>query len=310
MTNSTLSPQIVNDHVRKQITELLQKRGIYELGSYGWSGPDDYDDDTIGHAMWQTDSLYFHFLEAHFSATHAHGSAPKALESWQQFLVKSGGDFGGLVEAARLSIGLTLFQQRATDRDHYGESSFFQVHLMSSMVLLSAASDRLRDLFIAAVFQVNTDQYEGVRKDADTLKKKKESKASWYSGPFYEATRFPVATTYSTESFTALPALADRIFERRKVRNEIVHVVATELGRQRREFACRKKPDVVDENYSYEDIQAYQKQADTEYQARVSGDVERLTSWYELLIDMSNEVFIIENTLRRHSFLWPRCTSR
>src|SRR5438105_8940759 len=136
-----MAAQITNEHVRAEITKLLHARGVYELGSYGWSGPDDYDDRMIGHAMWQTDSLYFRFLEAHISTTHAQGPAPRPLESWEQFLIKSGGDFEGLVEAARLSIGLTLFQQHATEQDHYAENSFFQVHLISSMVLLSAASD-------------------------------------------------------------------------------------------------------------------------------------------------------------------------
>jgi hypothetical protein len=43
----------------------------------------------------------------------------------------------------------------------------------------------------------------------------------------------------------------------------------------------------------------YLEQADAEYRERVSGDVERLVSWYKLLIDMSNHVFIVENRLRR-----------
>lgn len=66
-----LSPQIANEFIRDEITKLLHARHVYELGNYGWSGPDDYDSEMIGHAMWQTGSLYFHFLEAHFSATHA-----------------------------------------------------------------------------------------------------------------------------------------------------------------------------------------------------------------------------------------------
>src|SRR5262245_9458821 len=93
-----LTPKVADEYVRSEAKRLLHARGIYELGSYGWSGPDDCDDETIGHAMWQTDSLYFHFLEAHFSATHAHGPAPRVLESWEQFLVQSGGDFEGLMQ--------------------------------------------------------------------------------------------------------------------------------------------------------------------------------------------------------------------
>lgn len=218
--------------------------------------------------------------------------------------MKSGGDFEGLIEAARLSVGLTLFHQQATDKDHYGESSFFQVHLLSSMVWLSTASDRLRDLFIAAVFQVNTGQYENAQKDEDDAKQKSERKAVWYSRPFYDAVALSIADDFSKEAFAALPVMADSMFVFRSARNEVVHAVATELGRQQRELARKKKPDVVDENFSYEDIKRHKELADTEYLARVESDVARLVSWYELLIQMSNEVFIVENTLRRKGYVF------
>lgn len=294
------SAKTATDILRQQLESLLAKRGIYKLSSYGWSGPDEYDNETIGHAMWQTDSLYFRFLQAHFSATHANGPKPRILEPWEQFLVQSGGDFEGLVEAARLSIGLTLFQRQATDRDHYGESSLFQVHLISSMVLLSTASDRLRDLFIAAVFHVTTGQFENARADADGLRARDERKAAWYSGPFYEADQ--LAAVYGIEAFRALPAMADRMFEFRSVRNQTVHSIATELGRQQRELAKRKTPDRVAEAYSYEEVQKWREKADLEYRERIETDVAQLIDWYKLLIVMSNDVFIIENTLRRRGY--------
>src|SRR5262245_49805712 len=110
--------QADDESIGTKIDSLLTDRGIYKLGNYGWKGYDEYDDQMIGHAMWQTDSLHFHLLEAHFLATHENGPSPPVLEPWQQFLVASGGDFEGLMEASRLSIGLTLVQQGATKRDH------------------------------------------------------------------------------------------------------------------------------------------------------------------------------------------------
>jgi hypothetical protein len=59
--------------VREDLISLLHERGIYELNSCGRSGPDDHDDEMIGRAMWQTGSLSFRFLDAHFSGAHAHG---------------------------------------------------------------------------------------------------------------------------------------------------------------------------------------------------------------------------------------------
>jgi hypothetical protein len=300
--HSPITPAFVDKYVRDKGERILHARGIYELGSYGWRGPDDFDSETIGHAMWQTDSLYFHFLEAHFSATHANGPAPRVLEPWEQFLVQSGGDFEGLMQAAWLSIGLTLFHRQTTERDHYGENSFFQVHLISSMILLSTAADRLRDLFVAAVFQINTDQYENARAEADGLKGRKERKATWYNGPFYEAAQFAVAAAHAKEAFSALPSMADRMFKLRSLRNQVIHTVATELGRQQRELAEKTEPDVVAEEYFYENVRNWQEQSDAEYLARVEEDVTRLIDWYKLLIEMSNEVFIVENNLRRHGY--------
>src|SRR4051794_16011045 len=95
-----LSPKNADEYIRAETKKLLHERRIYDLNSYGWSGPDDYDPKMIGHAMWQTDSLAFRQLDAHFSATHSGGPAPRVLEPWEQFLVQSGGDFEGLMQAA------------------------------------------------------------------------------------------------------------------------------------------------------------------------------------------------------------------
>jgi hypothetical protein len=295
MTDSPhLSPKIANKYVREKIENLLQGRDIYPLNRYGWTGPDTYDDEMIGHAIWQTDSLYFRFLDEHFSATHANGPAPAALEPWQQFLVTSGGDFEGLIEAARLSIGLVLFQCVTTERDHYAEDSLFQVHLISSMVLLGSASDRLRDLFIAAVFKKDTDQYV-----KDSIRDKKRH-PTWYNAPFLEAAVFAREDAlHGRESFALLPAFAYRIHELRELRNKVVHKTATELGRHQRDFAKKRVPDRVTEDFSYEEMIAYQSQLDADYRKRINDDVDTIVSWYELLIETSNHVFIIENTLRR-----------
>jgi len=256
----------------------------------------------IGHAMWQTDSLSFRQLDAHFSATHAHGPTPRVLEPWEQFLVQSGGDFEGLMQAAWLSVGLTLFHQQTTDRDHYAENSLFQVQLISSTVLLSTGADRLRDLFIAAVFQASTGQYQNARAEEDSNKMRGERTAVWYNAPFYDAEQLAVATLHAPEAFTVLPSMADKMFVFRSHRNQVVHSVATEMGRRERELAARKAPHEVAEDFSYDDVRRWQEQADTEYRARVEADAARLIDWYRLLIEMSNEVFVVENTLRRNGY--------
>lgn len=41
--------------VEAAVESALEEQQIYDIGSYGWVGPDEPDPDLIGHAMWQTD---------------------------------------------------------------------------------------------------------------------------------------------------------------------------------------------------------------------------------------------------------------
>jgi hypothetical protein len=109
---------------------------------YGWLNADDHDPEMVGHATAQTSSLSWRILEAKDKP-----NAPQ-IETWEKSLVVAGGDFEGLMEASRISIGLMLVHEKAWD--------FFSVHLMGSMFFLSAASDQLRDSYISAVFAETT----------------------------------------------------------------------------------------------------------------------------------------------------------
>jgi hypothetical protein len=310
MTDLKISPQIVDTSIREAIDELLHKHGVYQLGSYGYSGPNDYDDEMIGHAMWQENSLYSEFTDRLYSAAYANGTPPKELESWQQYLVKSGGDFASLVEAARLSVGLTLFYQSATERDHYEESSFFQLHLISSIVLLNTASDRLRDLFVAAVFNVTAEQYVSARTSKGKIGSKLDRKASRYDAPFYEAADRTIGDIPKfAESLPALLGLADRMYGFRETRNDTVHDVATELGRQQWDHVKKTISAQADEDISYEEIRKHHKEAAANHRTRVSADVEQLICWYKVLIEMSNHVFIVEYWFR-HQKLRLRCDQK
>jgi hypothetical protein len=77
----------------------------------------------------------------------------------------AGEDFAGLVEAGRLAIGLMLYQSNLVGEkfDHFDTTSpvpFISVHLMSAMIFLGSASDRLRDFFVASVFEKEPAQYQ------------------------------------------------------------------------------------------------------------------------------------------------------
>jgi hypothetical protein len=90
------------------------------------------------------------------------------------------------------------------------------------------------------------------------------------------------------------------------MRNEIVHVIATEEGRQQAHIVNDPphREDAGDHDYEITD-EMLQEATDTinaTYRARISIPIH----WYKLLIEASNHVFIVENTLRRTSRTPPR----
>jgi hypothetical protein len=207
------SPHKVNAYVREQMTTLLHANDIYDFDTYGWIDADTHDPEMVGHAMHQVDSLSWRFLETAMASP-----SPPQLEGWQKFLVRSGGDFEGLMKATRLSIGLMLFQDTLVRENTDESDSFFPLHLMSSMILLGSASDRLRDFFIAATAHKTTEEYE------------KGQKRRSYTKPFHQA-RERLQGPLSTPA-RSLCTLAVKIEKFRRMRNEIVHVISTELGRR------------------------------------------------------------------------------
>ena len=235
--------------------------------------------------MRQTDSLSWRFLEAAMDSP-----SPPQLASWEKFLVVSGGDFEGLMEAARLSIGLMLFQDAVVRENITGSDSFFPVHLMGSMILLGSASDRLRDFFIGSVFHKTTDEY--------AKEKYRRQHRRWYRTPFNEAREClgdrpaPLAA-----ALTILPDLTGQVQKFRDIRNEIVHVIATELGRQKQRLV-NDPPSAPTDEFDWEItddmLHKFSEEAATEHWNRISQPID----WYGLLIEASNQVFIIENTLR------------
>jgi hypothetical protein len=230
--------------------------------------------------MRQTDSLAFRLLV---------GEHPPPLLPWQKFLVIAADDFEGLLEAARLSIGLMLFQsdiigERPDTFDTSIPLPLISVHLMSSMIFLSAASDRLRDVFVAAVYNKTTAEYHHGKYN--------KKPRSWYTTPFIEAIEYLQDGTFS-ESVAALPPLTEEIHKFREARNEIVHVIATALA-QRGKDLVNNPPSAHDDEEEFEidweATNAMIAEAEAEHRERMS----RAIRWYQLLIEVSNHVFIID----------------
>ena len=125
-----------NEELRRDIEALLHRIGI--ANSYGWQNADDADPEFIGHAMWQTDAPLDDFFESESDSA----TRPDAPE-WLKRIALEGTDFEGLVQAARMSIGLFLIQANLSQDNifhSFNHGDLFDLHWMSSIIYLSTAS--------------------------------------------------------------------------------------------------------------------------------------------------------------------------
>jgi hypothetical protein len=302
-TDPSLSPQTLNQYIRDEITELLHDNEVYELQSCGWIDADTHGPELVGHAMQQTDSFAWRFLLAAMDSPN-----PPQLNPWEKALAISGGDFEGLMEAARISIGLMLFQDARVGENLTAPDSFFSVHLMGAMFFLGAASDRLRDFFVSAVFHKITEhprRRSVVITDYYNKGRFKNDKRSRYVTPFSEAFHDTLASYDDpiASSIAKLPALAEGLEKFRLLRNAIVHVIATEEGRLQEHIVNNPPHPKTDPDFEITDEML--KDAINTVNAALRARISTPIRWHQLLIEASNHVFIVENMLRRTARLPP-----
>ena len=131
--------------IQQDVQVALNEASIYAIGSYGWVSENDPDPEFIGHAMWQVDQP-----PLDQSALFGEGPVRRRPKDIEREILISGEDFCGLMEMARLSIGLSLVWKSQAQQNPINESNFFWLHHTDSFLKLAMASDRLRDLLIIA----------------------------------------------------------------------------------------------------------------------------------------------------------------
>ena len=149
----------LDETMRREIERLLREEKLWSFDSFGWLNENDADPEFSGHAMWQIDAPSDPYLYYGVSRGRS-DKAPPDPAKWQILSAVSGADFCGLMEAARMTIGLLLFQAALLRGNIFYDDSSFDLHRMNSVIILSTSSDRLRELFITTVFQKSTKQYE------------------------------------------------------------------------------------------------------------------------------------------------------
>jgi hypothetical protein len=148
----SVSDSDLDDALRKEIEKLLNEAAVYNFGAYGWLDAYTADPEYIGHAMWQVEP------SLDFDSFNGDRQPQAAIPDWQQWLAISGADLVGLMNAARMSIGLFLFQAKLSEGALFN-TEFYDLHQMSAIIYLATASERLREFFIAAAFRKSKKAY-------------------------------------------------------------------------------------------------------------------------------------------------------
>ena len=284
------------EYLKQEIARQLLAREIHDIGHYGWLDEITPDPQLVGHAMWQVEPpLQYAYLSTSGRTSVCHRPTEK-----EEVLAVSGHDFEGLMRLTRISLGLGLWQQQLAEDTLFKDNDHFWVHYLSAMVMLNAASDRLRDFFVMAFFGKKISKYER-KKEPGT-----ENKYRLYQTPFIEAMDAPGYIPMG-ELLDKLAPLAREIADHRKDRNKIVHKVATKIGRrerdlthqQQRQFDEQQDLDFVPEPPQLEHLAERLKQAQGLHKADLSEAMDQTVLWYKTLVQASSYVFEVENRMRR-----------
>jgi hypothetical protein len=283
------------EYLKKKIAEHLISHEVYDIGHYGWLDEDTPDPQFLGHAMWQVEPPLQH---EHHSAF---GEAPvrHRPSEEEEVLAVSGSDFEGLMRLSRMSLGLSLWNQQFDEPAMFEDNDHFWLHYLSTMVMLNAASDRLREFFVMAFFRMKTDAYD--RKKGACF----GNKYNWYQTPFIEAK--DSANSSIAVQLEGLAILAEEIFRHRKTRNTMVHEIATKVGERERKLT-RLQRDRFDEQQisgfvpqvpKFEETKQRFTQAQDSHKAEIRQTMDDVVSWYKTLVQASSYAFEVENRIRR-----------
>jgi hypothetical protein len=281
-----------NEALLREMNDRLHAARIWRFDSYGWQDADTPDPEFVGFAMWQTapavDDLFM------FNARQMIKPPPNP-SAWAQLIAVSGADFEGLMNAARMSIGLLLVHGKPEKEFDFIADSFSDLHWMSSIIYLATSSERLREFFIVAAFRMDQAKYMGKKGDYDGATRKQ------FTTPFNEgfdllALRDPKLI----EPLTKLKSLAAEIETIRRRRNTLIHELATALGRDQRENLKISSRVKEPRSFDYATFMATVDERRKERDEKFKGGINQLSEWWELLVRAANEAFIFEHYRRNH----------
>lgn len=280
-------PTHLNDEIQKEAERLLMDAEIWQLSSFGWRNADDPDPEFIGHAKWQVEPPIDNAMI--FNARANYKAEMPTPPDWLKTIAVAGADFEGLMEAARMSMGLLLISIDASKENDFGDDLFFDLHRMSALMYLATASERLREVFIGAAFRQGQAEYDKLKGNIHGKPRRR------FLSPFLEAAdRLP-----DSDCLRKLIILAPDIVSMRNERNILVHEIATGIAQRERDSHARQNRPLG--TATFQELQTMRVAIRKRFADERAAIMASLSARYTLLVITSNEVFNFENFARRRA---------
>ena len=276
MTNQKTEQENLLLKLQEQTAELLSAAGIYSVLSYAWEGENTPADDYVGLAMWSTDAP---FEQDWFGWDR---TEPPAMPTKQQeAYYKAAEDFLGIMQLARNAIGLVLYSFEHPKPDNIlDDIELFWEHSAGAALWLNMAADRIREYYVTARFVMTPEEYDA------------QGSRSSFRKPFdaFEPNESPNAQKAAAD----LRSDAKELEKRRKVRNTIVHEVASRQGRNALISLKHHKEESAQVPYKprttanlVEEVRSWKEASEaihTERRKEMEDTIADLKSWYLLAV--------------------------
>ena len=251
------------EYLDEELRQSLNERGIFEINQYGWLDDGELDPEYCGHAMWQ--------------------EKPPGLKK----LLVLGEEFTILMRSARHSLGLTCLYYDASSSLLDGNGYSCSYYFADTINKLNLSSDRIREFLITA-FSHRSSGRESWPSTGKVIKLERAYDA--FRAPFQhilnDVSSWSDDTNALRENLTNILPLADKIaLTRSKNQNPVDHLtlfqnrIETAASNLSMGYPDEATPDNLHNSTTYTS--------------------QELVDWYNVLIEISNLVFMAEHLQRR-----------
>ncbi len=302
------------EYLDQEVSEALHRHGIREMFDYAWVGEDTPSDEFVGLAMLGS--------EHHSPVLYGRQTPIGFSREEYERLITTCEDLESLMQLARLAIGHNLWMSDLikSQSSFFIHDHHFWLNHINSVTLLGMASDRLRDLFLAAYYRTTYEQYK--RKNSKTIispvklnsgfvqfnRRKKTSNSrinpgelasGYYQYPFADATSAPSSPVIAT-NLLELFELAGQIYLSRESRNSTVHDLATKAAKYLKEFLATDSPGrMTRDTIPYKELLENPQKVHEANCTELDDVITIVTDWYRDLVKAASITFEIEYVLAR-----------